>query len=76
MVVADGVDTILRVTSPTARIDAIEQLVREARLDRGDAIRNDNDYQRLFAPHFTVRRSWNIRSGICDYGVYRLLRAD
>lgn len=45
-------------------------------LDRGDAIRNDNDYQRLFAPHFTVRRSWNIRSGICDYGVYRLLRAD
>lgn len=43
-------------------------------LDRGDAIRTDEDYQRLFAPFFTVRRSWTLRSGICDYGVYRLLR--
>lgn len=45
-------------------------------LDRGDAIRHDQDYQRLFSPYFTIRRSWTIRSGICDYGVYRLLRAD
>lgn len=45
-------------------------------LDRGDAIRSDADYQRLFAPYFSVRRSWTLRSGICDYGVYRLVRTD
>ncbi len=45
-------------------------------LDRGDAIRQDADYQRLFAPFFTIQRSWTMRSGICDYGVYRLHRAD
>ena len=45
-------------------------------LDRGDAIRQDADYRRLFAPYFSVRRAWTLRSGICDYGVYRLTRAD
>lgn len=45
-------------------------------LDRGDAIRQDADYRRLFAPYFSVRRAWTLRSGICDYGVYRLTRTD
>lgn len=44
-------------------------------LDRGDAIRADADYQRLFSPWFAVERFWTIRSGICDYGVYRLGRS-
>ena len=45
-------------------------------LDRGDAIRSNDDYQRLFAPYFQIARSWTIRSGICDYAVYRVRRAD
>lgn len=43
-------------------------------LDRGDHIRSDADYRALFAPHFAVRRSYHMRSGICDYGVYVLER--
>ncbi|HEX6292609.1 MAG TPA: class I SAM-dependent methyltransferase [Herpetosiphonaceae bacterium] len=43
-------------------------------LDRGDHIRSDADYRALFAPHFSVRRSYHMRSGICDYGVYVLAR--
>ena len=42
--------------------------------DRGDAIRSYEDYQKLFTPWFHIERAWNIRSGICDYGVYRLAR--
>lgn len=45
-------------------------------LDRGDAIRQDADYGRLFAPYFTIQRRWAIRSGICDYAVYRFSRVD
>jgi SAM-dependent methyltransferase len=41
-------------------------------LDRGDFIRTDEDYRALFAPHFAVRESYAMRSGICDYGVYVL----
>lgn len=41
-------------------------------LDRGGYIRDDAAYQALFAPHFTLRRAYPIRSGICDYGVYVL----
>ena len=41
-------------------------------LDRGDHIRTDQDYRALFSPHFTVRESYTMRSGICDYGVYVL----
>ncbi len=43
-------------------------------LDRGDHIRTDGDYRRLFAPHFGVREHYTMRSGICDYGVYVLGR--
>lgn len=43
-------------------------------LDRGDHIRSDADYRALFAPHFVVQRSYLMRSGICDYGVYVLQR--
>jgi SAM-dependent methyltransferase len=43
-------------------------------LDRGDHIRSDADYRALFTPHFDVRRSYHMRSGICDYGVYVLDR--
>ncbi len=41
-------------------------------LDRGDHIRTDAEYRALFAPHFEVRESFSMRSGICDYGVYVL----
>lgn len=43
-------------------------------LDRGGYIRSDSDYRALFAPHFAVARSYHMRSGICDYGVYVLQR--
>ncbi len=43
-------------------------------LDRGDHIRTDADYRALFAPHFEVQRSYHMRSGVCDYGVYLLAR--
>lgn len=43
-------------------------------LDRGDHIRSDADYRALFQPHFAVVRSYGMRSGICDYGVYVLRR--
>jgi SAM-dependent methyltransferase len=43
-------------------------------LDRGDHIRTDADYRALFAPHFNVERSYHMRSGVCDYGVYVLER--
>ena len=43
-------------------------------LDRGDHIRTDADYRRLFKPLFAVREHYTMRSGICDYGVYVLRR--
>lgn len=43
-------------------------------LDRGDHIRTDADYRALFTPQFVVERSYHMRSGICDYGVYVLQR--
>jgi SAM-dependent methyltransferase len=43
-------------------------------LDRGDHIRTDADYRALFEPYFTVQRSYHMRSGVCDYGVYVLAR--
>lgn len=41
-------------------------------IDRGGHIRDDAAYRALFSPHFAVTRSYPIRSGICDYGVYVL----
>ena len=43
-------------------------------LDRGNNIRTDADYRRLWAPHFTVTCDYGMRSGICDYRVYVLRR--
>lgn len=43
-------------------------------LDRGEHIRTDHDYRALFAPHFAMRSSYTMRSGICDYQVYVLAR--
>lgn len=43
-------------------------------LDRGGFIRNDDDYRAIFGAGFTVVRSYTMRSGICDYGVYVLRR--
>ncbi len=43
-------------------------------LDRGGFIRSEADYRALFGPGFALVRSYPIRSGICDYGVYVLLR--
>lgn len=43
-------------------------------LDRGGFIRTDAEYQVLLEPLFTVRRSYPIRSGVCDYEVYVVQR--
>ncbi len=43
-------------------------------LDRGGFIRNADDYRALFAPGFAMIRSYTMRSGICDYGVYVVRR--
>lgn len=43
-------------------------------IDRGKFIRSDSDYRGLFHPYFELRRSYPMRSGICDYGVYVLER--
>jgi SAM-dependent methyltransferase len=44
-------------------------------LDRGGFIRSDADYRALFRG-FSVQKSYTMRSGICDYGVYVLQRDD
>lgn len=41
-------------------------------LDRGGFIRTEGDYRTLFGNGFAVLRSYHMRSGICDYGVYVL----
>lgn len=43
-------------------------------LDRGGFIRHADDYRALFAPDFALIRSYTMRSGICDYGVYVVRR--
>lgn len=43
-------------------------------IDRGKFIRSDSDYRSLFHPYFELKRSYPMRSGICDYGVYVLER--
>jgi SAM-dependent methyltransferase len=43
-------------------------------IDRGKFIRSDADYRALFHPFFELRRTYSMRSGICDYGVYVLER--
>lgn len=43
-------------------------------LDRGDNIRTDADYRRLWTPLFRVKQDYAMRSGICDYRVYELER--
>lgn len=43
-------------------------------LDRGGYIRSDDDYRALFGSGLRVVNSYTMRSGICDYGVYRLER--
>jgi ubiquinone/menaquinone biosynthesis C-methylase UbiE len=44
-------------------------------LDRGGHIRDDAAYRTIFGSAFVVQRSYAMRSGICDYGVYVLERA-
>ena len=39
-------------------------------IDRGNFIRSDADYQALFQTYFALKRSYPMRSGICDYGIY------
>jgi SAM-dependent methyltransferase len=43
-------------------------------LDRGGFIRSEVDYRDLFGDGFEMARSYIMRSGICDYGVYVLVR--
>lgn len=45
-------------------------------LDRGDYIRQDDAYRALMQPYFALRRSYHIKSGICDLAVYVLDRLD
>lgn len=45
-------------------------------LDRGDNIRTDAHYQSLMAPYFHIERTSQILSGICDLGVYVMVRTD
>ncbi|MBC8160101.1 MAG: class I SAM-dependent methyltransferase [Roseiflexaceae bacterium] len=45
-------------------------------LDRGGFIRSNADYRALMAPHFQPSREYSIRSGICDYAVYVMQRAE
>lgn len=44
--------------------------------DRGGHIRTDDDYRALFAPYLTIERTYTMRSGVCDYAVYVLRRAE
>lgn len=43
-------------------------------LDRGGFIRDEADYRAFFDVGFEVVRTYTMRSGICDYGVYVLKR--
>lgn len=43
-------------------------------LDRGGFIRSDTDYRALIGDNFAIVRTYTMRSGICDYGVYVLKR--
>jgi ubiquinone/menaquinone biosynthesis C-methylase UbiE len=43
-------------------------------IDRGGHIRSEADYRALFGVGFGLLRSYTMRSGICDYGVYVLVR--
>ena len=80
-----SIDELRRVLKPGATLVVIEDVPPPTIwnlpghlmhwLDRGDHIRSDADYRALFAPHFAVQRSYHMRSGICDYGVYVLERA-
>lgn len=45
-------------------------------VDRGGFIRSEADYRALFGSGFVVCRTYHMRSGICDYGVYVLRRDD
>lgn len=45
-------------------------------LDRGGYIRNETSYRAFFTPGFHVLRTYHMRSGICDYGVYVLRRQE
>jgi SAM-dependent methyltransferase len=38
-------------------------------VDRGAYIRSDEDYYSLFEEHFTLEKSYPMRSGVCDYQV-------
>ena len=45
-------------------------------LDRGGFIRSEAEYRAIFGPAFAIERSYHMRSGICDYGVFVLQRLE
>lgn len=45
-------------------------------VDRGGYIRTKTHYQALVGAGFAVARTYHMRSGICDYGVFVLRRLD
>jgi hypothetical protein len=57
---------------PPAGDNPAGQLLHQ--LDRGGYIRDEAAYQAIFGPELVVERSYTIRSGICDYAVYVLIR--
>lgn len=84
-IVRASVAELYRVLKPGAKLLVIEDVPPPTPwnvpghlmhwLDRGDHIRSDADYRALFGSYFNIRRSYHMRSGICDYGVYVLERA-
>ncbi len=84
MLVRTMVGELHRVLRPGARALVMEDVPPPDRwnlaghamhwLDRGGYIRSDADYRACFAVGFVVERSYHMRSGICDYGVYVLRR--
>jgi SAM-dependent methyltransferase len=75
---------LFRVMKPGARLLVIEDIEPAwwnlpghlmHWIDRGKFIRSDADYQALFRPYFELLHTYQMRSGICDYGVYVLERA-
>lgn len=51
-----------------SRLNILGGLVH--RMDRGDYIRTIDGYKDLFSPHMKIEKTYTIRAGPCDYGVY------
>lgn len=85
MLAQAAMSELARVLKPAARALIIEDIPPPDRwnvaghamhwLDRGGHIRDDAAYRSIFGSGFMVQRSYTMRSGICDYGVFVLERS-